>query len=190
MRHNLLPWIEGLWIAFLVIWALAAMRTKRTVRRISGWPRFVEIALVILGIVLLFSRRLSFGWLGSHFLPDSAATGWVGVAMTAGGIAFAVWARFVLGQNWSSEVTLKEGHELICRGPYRWVRHPIYSGALLALLGTALSLNELRGLIAFGFFFAGWWLKARTEEALMLEQFGEQYRRYRSEVKALIPFVL
>jgi protein-S-isoprenylcysteine O-methyltransferase len=150
----------------------------------------VQLGLSVLGLILLFDRRLSAGWLNSRFLPDMAAVAWAGVTMTAGGIAFAVWARFALGRNWSSQVALKQGHELVRSGPYRLVRHPIYSGVLLALLGTAAAIGELRGLIAFGLFVAGWWLKARVEEVVLVEQFGEQYRIYKSEVKALIPFVL
>jgi protein-S-isoprenylcysteine O-methyltransferase len=190
MQPNLLPWIIGLWIALIAIWIIAALKIKQPVRRLSGWQRSVQVALTVVGAVLLFDRDLSLGSLGTRFLPESAAVAWLGFAMTVAGIAFAVWARFVLGQNWSSQVTLKQEHELICRGPYRLVRHPIYSGILLALLGTAIYFGELRGLIAFACFVAGWWLKARTEEALMLQQFGEQYRAYQRDVKALIPFVL
>jgi len=138
----------------------------------------------------MFDRALSVGFLEFRFLPDFAALAYLGVAVTAIGIAFAVWARFVLGQNWSSQVTLKQGHELIRGGPYALVRHPIYSGMLLGLLGTAIGVGEFRGLIALALFIVAWWLKARTEETLMIQQFGEQYSRYRRDVKALIPFVL
>jgi protein-S-isoprenylcysteine O-methyltransferase Ste14 len=190
MEPNFLPWIDSLWIAFIVIWALAAMKTRRAARRLSGWPRFVQIGFAIMGTILLFDSGLSVGWLGSRLLPKAAALAWVGVAITAGGIAFAVWARFVLGQNWSSEITVKEGHEFVRSGPYSLVRHPIYSGVLLALFGTAICVGELRGVIAFGLFIVGFRLKARLEETLLSEQFGEQYRSYQNEVKALIPFVL
>ncbi len=190
MHPDFLLWIVGLWIAFIAIWALAAVKTKRTARRRSGWRRSVQLGLAVLGLILLLDRRLAAEWLNSRFLPDTAAVAWAGVAMTVGGIAFAVWARFVLGRNWSSQVAVKQGHELVRRGPYRLVRHPIYSGVLLALLGTAAAIGELRGLIAFGLFGAGWWLKVRVEEIVLLGQFGEQYRIYQSEVKALLPFVL
>jgi protein-S-isoprenylcysteine O-methyltransferase Ste14 len=187
---NVLPLIYGLWIAFLAIWLLAATRTKRVARRASGSSLAVQIGLTVPGAVLMFDSNLSVGFLGFRFLPDVAALAYLGVAITAAGIAFAVWARFVLGQNWSSQVTVKQGHELIRRGPYALVRHPIYSGLLLGLFGTAIGVGELRGLIALAFFIVAWWLKARTEETLMIEQFGEQYRQYRRDVKALIPFVL
>jgi protein-S-isoprenylcysteine O-methyltransferase len=190
MHPGFLSWIDALWIVFIAIWVLAAIRTKRTARRRSGWQRYAQLGLSVLGLILLLDRRLSAQWLNSRFLPDIDAVALAAVAMTAGGIAFAVWARFVLGRNWSSQVTVKREHELVRRGPYKLVRHPIYSGVLLALLGTAIAIGELRGLIAFGLFLAGWWLKARVEEVVLVEQFGEQYRIYQSEVKALIPFVL
>jgi protein-S-isoprenylcysteine O-methyltransferase Ste14 len=102
----------------------------------------------------------------------------------------AVWARVFLGANWSATVTIKQDHEIIRNGPYALVRHPIYSGFLLGMLGTAIAIGEVRGLIAWGLAFLGWWLKLQTEERFLLEQFGTQYLKYRKETKALIPFVL
>jgi protein-S-isoprenylcysteine O-methyltransferase Ste14 len=190
MHFDIFRWLDGFWITFIVIWLLGAMRVKRAARRISGQARTVQILLATAGAVFLFDPSLGIGFLASRFLPENATVAYLGLAMTAGGLAFAVWARFILGQNWSGQITLKEGHELILRGPYALVRHPIYSGILLGLLGTAFCVDQVRGLIGFGLFLAGWWLKARVEEALMIEQFGDQYRRYQREVKALIPFVV
>lgn len=190
MHFDVFPWIYGLWIAFIVIWLLGALKIKPAARRISGPARLVQIVLAGAGFILIFGRDLGVGFLGSRFVPENATAAYAGLAMTAGGIAFAVWARFVLGQNWSSTVTLKQGHELIRRGPYALVRHPIYSGILLGLLGTALCVGETRALIGLALFLAGWWRKALDEEALMIEQFGQQYLQYRREVKALIPFIL
>jgi protein-S-isoprenylcysteine O-methyltransferase Ste14 len=190
MHPHPLALIDGLWILFLVVWLLAAMKTKREARRVAGFSRGVQMVLVVAGSILMFDPDVSVGFLGFRFLPDVAALAYLGVALTAGGIAFAIWARVALGQNWSSQVTLKQGHELIRRGPYALVRHPIYSGMLLGLGGTAVSVGELRGLIALALFIVSWWLKARGEERLMTEQFGEQYRSYQRDVKAVIPFVL
>ena len=102
----------------------------------------------------------------------------------------AVCSRVFLGRNWSAMVTIKQDHEIIRRGPYALVRHPMYSGFLLAVLGTALAVGEVRGLLALGFVFLGLWLKLRTEEQFLTEQFGAQYIQYQRESKALIPFVL
>jgi protein-S-isoprenylcysteine O-methyltransferase Ste14 len=114
---------------------------------------------------------------------------WLGLIMLAAGIAFAVWARHDLGRNWSGTVTVKQNHELIRSGPYRLVRHPIYTGLLLAILGTAIAFGEWRGLLAFGLLTGSLLLKLRIEERFMSESFPKEYARYRAEVPALIPFI-
>jgi protein-S-isoprenylcysteine O-methyltransferase Ste14 len=98
--------------------------------------------------------------------------------------------RVTLGRNWSSDVTFKQDHELITRGPYRFVRHPIYTGLILMLLGSALasgSLGPIAGL-AFGFF--GIWVKLQQEEALMMRHFPSAHSEYKANCKALLPFIL
>jgi protein-S-isoprenylcysteine O-methyltransferase Ste14 len=123
-------------------------------------------------------------------MPESVWFGVVGLVSTVIGIAVAIWARIILGTNWSAVVTIKQGHQIIRRGPYAVIRHPIYSGGLLALLGTAIAFGEIRGLIGFTLIFIAWWMKSRLEEAFLEEQFGADYTRYKREVKGLIPFVL
>ncbi len=114
----------------------------------------------------------------------------VGTALVLLGLAFTVWARVHLGRNWSGIVTVKQGHELIRSGPYRWVRHPIYTGLLLAFMGSAIALGQWRGVLAMLIVFAALWRKLRLEERWMIETFGAAYTAYRNEVAALIPFVL
>ena len=110
------------------------------------------------------------------------------LALAAAGLAFTVWARVHLGRNWSGSVTLKEGHELILSGPYAWVRHPIYTGLLMALLGSAVACGELRAAIGLGVVAAAFVRKLRIEERFMRESFPQQYPRYCAQVPALIPF--
>jgi protein-S-isoprenylcysteine O-methyltransferase Ste14 len=110
----------------------------------------------------------------------------VGAVLVAAGLAFAIWARRHLGRNWSSSVVLKQDHALIRSGPYRWVRHPIYTGILLALLGTAVTIGELRAAIGFALFVVSFVLKSRAEEKWMREVFPE-YEQYRGNTAALIP---
>jgi protein-S-isoprenylcysteine O-methyltransferase Ste14 len=105
------------------------------------------------------------------------------------GLAFAVWARIHLGRNWSGAVTVKDDHELIRTGPYGLVRHPIYSGLLLAVLGTAIAFGEWRSLLALGFLTIAFLFKLHREERFMSESFPDDYPRYRAEVPALIPFI-
>jgi protein-S-isoprenylcysteine O-methyltransferase Ste14 len=104
------------------------------------------------------------------------------------GLAFTVWARVYLGRNWSGTVTLKEGHELIRSGPYTYVRHPIYTGLLVALLGSAVACGELRAMIGLGLVAGAFIRKLRIEERFMREIFPGQYERYCAEVPALVPF--
>jgi protein-S-isoprenylcysteine O-methyltransferase Ste14 len=104
-----------------------------------------------------------------------------------------MWARVRLGSNWSAMVTVKQDHELILRGPYAVVRHPIYSGFLLALAGTAIAVGEIRAFIGLGVAFIGFFLKSAAEERFMREEFSEfsdEYARYSQRVKRLIPFIL
>jgi protein-S-isoprenylcysteine O-methyltransferase Ste14 len=95
-----------------------------------------------------------------------------------------------LGRNWSATVTVKDQHELIRRGPYRFVRHPIYTGMLLAFLGTAIAQDQWRSLLAFVLVWLALWRKWRLEERFMQETFGEQYAAYRREVPAVVPWKL
>lgn len=183
--------ITALWIAVGVVWLIGALGTKRTARGEGFGSRLTELLIVIPAAFLLFNGRLSIGFLGWRFVPDTGAAVWTGVGLTALGLVFTVAARLYLGRNWSGRVTIKEDHTLICRGPYRIVRHPIYSGLLTAALGTALADGEVRGLLACLLAFVGWWLKTRVEERFLSEQFGADYDLYRRQVRAaLIPFLL
>jgi protein-S-isoprenylcysteine O-methyltransferase Ste14 len=190
MRLALLHWIYGLWIAFGVIWLLSAGFSKKTARSQSAPSRFLQGGLAALGFILLFGWQSPLGRLDERFLPGSAVFEWAGFATVLAGMGIAIWARFILGRNWSATITIKQDHEIVRRGPYAVVRHPIYSGIMLAMLGTAIYFGTLRGLLAVALTFSGWWLKSRMEETFLIEQFGSHYREYQRKVKALIPFVL
>jgi protein-S-isoprenylcysteine O-methyltransferase Ste14 len=105
------------------------------------------------------------------------------------GMLFAGWARLFLGGNWSSDVALKQDHTLVRSGPYRIVRHPIYTGLLVALLGTAIALGELRCFLGVLLSAIAWKIKSISEETLMVQEFGDQYARYREQVKGLVPYL-
>ena len=183
-------WINRVWLALGVIWLIGALITKRTARVQTTGSRLIQFALTAVGFFLVLQPDLDIGFLGYRFLPQTSAAAYLGFALTVCGAALAVSARILLGKNWSAAVTIKQDHEIIRRGPYAQVRHPMYSGFLLALLGTALAIGEVRGLLGLGFVFLGLWLKLRTEERFLMEQFGPQFIQYREETKALIPFVL
>ncbi len=143
----------------------------------------------MLAAVLLSSSRVAEPYLTATLLPHTILTFWLGFVFVAFGVAFSIAARVWLGGNWSGIVTLKENHELIRNGPYRLVRHPIYTGILLAILGTAIAQGEWRSLIALALITVAFLRKISIEEAFLIQAFGNSYERYRSEVPALVPFV-
>jgi protein-S-isoprenylcysteine O-methyltransferase Ste14 len=127
--------------------------------------------------------------LAQPFLPPNPIAAVLGVILTAIGLGIAIAARIYLGGNWSARVEIKEDHALIRGGPYRYVRHPIYSGILLALLGSAIALDRWRALLGFALMFAALSLKARHEES-RLRQVLPDYGAYAEKTAALIPFLL
>jgi protein-S-isoprenylcysteine O-methyltransferase Ste14 len=178
-----------LWVAWLVYWAIASIGTKPSTRVQSGSARMLYLVPLIVAGVLLF-EPLRLGVLDVRVIPRSWEGALVGLVIVVTGLLFAVWARVHLGANWSGEVTVKEGHELIQSGPYRLVRHPIYTGLIVALVGTAVALGSWRGALAVIIAAASFWWKLKLEERWMLETFGDEYRKYQSRAAALIPFLL
>jgi protein-S-isoprenylcysteine O-methyltransferase Ste14 len=177
-------------IIFIVTWIVTAFSTKRTVRRSGWWRGAIFVTFVVLFLVARVTR-------GTHFSPTSGLL-WqrtlplalFGDALSLAGLVIMLWARFTIGRNWSGDVVLKQDHELITRGPYRFVRHPIYSGGLLMMLGWAVWSGHIVNWMAFVLTLVVFGLKAAAEEKLLTEYFGNAYRDYKSRVKALIPYVI
>lgn len=184
---NLIPL---LWLVWGVYWFVSARRAKANVREESTASRAGHIIPLVIAACLICPDRLPGDFLGGRFVPASLTVYFIGVAIVACGLGFAIWARHTLGSNWSGIVTLKQNHELVRSGAYRWVRHPIYTGLLFAFAGSALARGEWRGVLAVAIVFFALWRKLRLEERWMVETFGDAYLRYRSEVPALIPFVI
>jgi protein-S-isoprenylcysteine O-methyltransferase Ste14 len=183
--------VPGLWVAWLLYWRISAVGVKAARRLESPASRAAHLVPLALAATLLWINSIPGGGvLFERFLPRSYASYWTGTALLALGLAFSVWARVYIGRNWSATVTIKEDHELIRSGPYALVRHPIYTGLLLAFIGTAIVRAEWRGVLAVLIVFAALWRKLRLEERWMSETFGEEYRRYREHTAALIPFLL
>lgn len=176
-----------LWSLFALYWLVGAF-TAAKVKAREGWASSLPRNLVLaLAGALLFAHSLSIGVLGRRFLPAQPGIWFAGVLLTAAGLALAFWARYNLGRNWSSQITLKEGHTLICTGPYKYLRHPIYSGILLAVVGTALTVGRYRALLAVVLAFLGFWWKARQEDAWLARAFGEQFEQQRRRTGRLLP---
>jgi protein-S-isoprenylcysteine O-methyltransferase Ste14 len=183
--------VPALWIAWFVYWRISAAGVKAVQRRETPASRAAHIVPIFIAAILLWIPDIAGGGvLFRRFLPWSLGAYWSGALLLALGLAFSVWARIYLGRNWSATVTVKQDHELIRGGPYALVRHPIYTGLLLAFIGSAIVRGEWRGVLAVVIVFAALWRKLRLEERWMIETFGDQYRRYRERTAALIPFLL
>lgn len=179
--HALQTAIAIAWVVFWVYWLLAAFGAKKG----SGGRRQAPLrSLAALAVVLLL-RVLRGGNLGVHGL----VLGVTGAVVFALGIALAIWARMHLGHNWGMPRTQKADPELVTSGPYRFVRHPVYSGILTGVLGTALATN-LIGLIIVSVLGAYFYHSASVEETNLTAAFPTAYPAYRNTTKMLIPFVL
>jgi len=175
------------WYALLIYWAFSALRLKRI--KVSEDPagRLWHIGIMVLVFMLLYSDRFALGPLGWRFVPEGTLVWAPGIVLTYIGAGLAIWARYSLGQYWSGRVTLKEDHQLIRFGPYAYVRHPIYSGLLLAMAGTASVVGEWRAVVAFLLALVELSRKAAKEEALLATEFGDQYGEYRKQAGFLTP---
>jgi len=182
--------ILALWLCWIAYWTAASLAVKPSARRETMLSRLLHLGPLALAVLLLWGPPPPLDALRARFLPSSRAIEWSGAALVALGLAFTVWARLHLGTNWSGIVTVKRGHELVTSGPYAIVRHPIYTGLVVAFVGSATALGEARGVLAVALVVASLWRKLRLEERWMAEQFGDDYERYRGRVRALVPFVL
>jgi protein-S-isoprenylcysteine O-methyltransferase Ste14 len=190
---NLVPIV---WVTWVIYWTIAAYGTKTTSARNrpprasgtsfrSGWPHgccshalFPAAERHTAVFPPFFCENIVAPWPRGYF---------TGVGVLVAGLAFAVWARRWLGRNWSGVVTLKQDHELVRGGPYRFVRHPIYTGILLGFVGSAIARDEWRGILAVAIGYGALWRKLKLEERWMIERFGDAYRKFQNEVPALIP---
>ena len=187
--NALISWntVGALWLIFCFYWVIGALRVKRTQQMEPAGRRCGTIAALAVAAFLIFERRVNLGVLDRRFIPDNEAIKGISIVVVAIGVAIAIWARRHIGQFWSSRVALKEDHQLIQSGPYAHVRHPIYSGMLLAMIGTALFMGEWRGIVGVLLVFVAHWQKARREEKLLAGQFGAVYEEYCGRTGSLIP---
>jgi hypothetical protein len=188
-RPEVMRIIYILWISIFVIWAIASLTSKRTTLSSSEASSRIAIWAVTLSWWLVLRQGSWQGPLGFRFVPDGPPGLYAGLALTFIGLGFALWARFYIGTNWDAFVVLKEDHKLVRTGPYSIVRHPIYSGFMLATLGTAVAQGEVWRLSGVALIVIAWGYKARVEETFLMQRFGPEYEDYRRHVKALVPAV-
>lgn len=181
-------WASGaLWILFIGYWSAAASKTAQTKSSESASSRQLHQLLMYGSLALAFFRLPG---LGQRWLPAASYIVLLGLAIHVGSIMLAVWARRHLGRNWSGAITAKVDHQLIRTGPYRLIRHPIYTAMLGMYLGTAVVSGELHGLLAVVIMVAAYWRKIRLEEQNLRSIFGAEYDDYRRKSWALIPGLL
>ncbi len=176
-----------LWAAWLVIWWVWALWTKRTQTRERLSSRLRYAVLAVAAAFAMFSHEVAYDWMRLRFLPPDPWIRDLGIAITAAGLLFAIWARSYLGGNWSGSVTVKVEHQLIRTGPYRWVRHPIYSGMIVAFIGTAIVRGQVRGIVAVVLLWISFTIKSRVEEQFMTATFGPEYEEYSRSTGAIVP---
>ena len=180
--------LQAVWLMFWLYWLAKAFNNKKSVYRQPFLSRLAYAWPLIIAAII------STHWSGGRIvlLPASSIQRAVGMILCAGGFAFAIWARTILGRNWSGIATVKQDHELICRGPYKMVRHPIYTGLVLAFLGTFIAAWPTVGSgMLMAALIVALWIKSQQEEKLMQGQFPQAYPAYRQKVRSgIIPFVL
>jgi len=175
------------WLVWVIFWMAMAFLSKSTKRRETRAQRLEHAIPALLGFLLIFRAGSGGGWLTRPVMPDNETLMAIGVALTMLGLLFTVWARFALGSNWSGTVTIKAGHQLIRRGPYRFIRHPIYTGMLVALLATVITQRLVTGLLGFAIVFIALWRKAKREESFLSQEFGPAFDEHRRHTGMFLP---
>ena len=182
--------VRWLWFAWLVSWFVAALWSDRTIGRPALRSQLAFRLPMIAGAILLFGLHSGVEPTGNVLWRPGAASSWALVGLTVVGLAFTWWARLHLGRLWSSSVTRKADHRVVDTGPYGIVRHPIYTGIIVAAVATSLLPPMVRTVAGAACIAVGAYIKARVEEGFLREQLGQDaYAAYARRVPMLVPFV-
>ena len=183
-----------LWDAFALSWLAAALWSRRATARARFGLRFADTVVTVAGAWLLFlgsshfSPLTRYGWVEAGYWPVPDWAGWLATGVVVAGFAFAWWARLTLGDLWSGNVTRKEGHVIVRSGPYRLVRHPIYTGIILSAFAYGLEVGMAVNVAGAALLALGFWMKARVEERFLGVELGPAYADYRATTPMLAPF--
>lgn len=180
------------WIIFLGYWLISAFFVKKTAERSSSitWRLVILIGIII---VVFLVRILPHNYaqiLITTIIPNTLTSAIIGSLIAIFGLGIAIWARTTIGRNWSGSIVFKKNHELVTNGPYRFVRHPIYTGMITMLIGASVYYGFTSIFLFTILVFASFVLKSRQEEKLMIKHFGKKYIDYKKKTKAIIPFVI
>lgn len=183
--------LRACWLAVIAYWIWSARRVKAPKRTESLAKRFLVHWLPLIVAIALLGPGDRYGdsWLHRQVLPHTTVVHSIGLLLCIAGAALAIWSRAILGANWSAQVQIKQGHELIQRGPYALVRHPIYTGLILLFAGTAVTIGEWRGMVAVVIVIVSFWRKYLLEEKLLAQEFGQAYLDYRKRTYPLFPLL-
>lgn len=175
------------WLAWLTYWGVSARSAKRNDDIESGASRLQHWLPAVLGIAVVLATEPPDGLLTPSLWPFGVASYVASFVLTSLGLLFTVWARVHLGTNWSATVARKIDQQLVRSGPYAWVRHPIYSGMLLAAFGVFVGRGDVGALLGCTLVCVGLLRRVRIEERWMRQTFGDAYARYCAEVPSLLP---
>jgi len=172
------------WVLFSLYWEIEAKNSAPALSSESKTARMVHVVLSNIAVVLII---LPIRGLNQRFEPDALPIKVAGLAAECAGLALAIWARRVLGRNWSGEITIKEDHELVRSGPYKLIRHPIYTALLVMCAGTAIVSGQMHALAGLALAILAYLRKTRLEETNLVNAFGTRYSQYREDTWALLP---
>jgi protein-S-isoprenylcysteine O-methyltransferase Ste14 len=178
------------WFVMGAVWLLMRFSMKKAKRRESAAEFAEHVIPGIAGFWLIFERSREWPALQLRLFPDVPATWNTGLALVVAGVLIAIWARVALGRNWSGAVTLKNNHELVGSGPYRWIRHPIYTGILVAALGSAIMRGHAQQMLGFAILAVMFYFKARREERFLGQEFGAGFTEHFQRTGMFLPRVL
>lgn len=180
-------WASWLWILLLVVWLVLWFSMKRAKKRESPAELLQHVIPVVIGSWLMFGPARDWPFLNVRVLPKVPAIWLTGFIVTVLGVGIALYARLSLGSNWSSTVMVKSGHELIRTGLYSRIRHPIYTGLVLGMVGTAMIRGHLRNWIGVALILGSFYFKARREEQLLRQEFGAEWDSHAQRTGMFLP---
>jgi|SRR5579859_8228352 len=179
--------INWMWLIWILNWLVSAFFVKKTETKEPGTRRLAHLVLFGAGLLVIYGHEWHLGVLDRHFISATASINGIAVCLSAAGLILAFWARAHIGQYWSATIALKQDHRVVQTGPYAYLRHPIYTGIILAFLGQLLVTGQYRGMLGLGLIIAALVQKARSEEGLLSQILGPAYRDYRQHTGFLLP---
>jgi protein-S-isoprenylcysteine O-methyltransferase Ste14 len=179
--------LEWAWIAFGLYWVFAARRVQAARTTESAAYRAFRFLVLTITFTLLFAKWTAIGFLGRSFLSRAQPLAYIGLIAALAGLSIAIWARISLGRYWSDKIVLKVDHQLVRSGPYARMRHPIYSGVLLGVAGSALVVDEWRAVLAFLLLLTNYMVKAKREDKILAGAFAQDFIEHRRRAGFLLP---